>query len=73
MIHYRVLADDCVGQEAGDRVDYTPLVRAQIFYNHLFFSDLPQSARKALVPGRRYWDVINQEAVWGGDWAASRR
>ena len=38
--------------------DYTPLVRAQILYNHLFFSDLPQSAKKALVPGRRYWDVI---------------
>ena len=39
--------------------DYTPLVRAQILYNHLFFSDLPRSARRASIPGRRYWDVIN--------------
>ena len=39
--------------------DYTPLVRARILYNHLFFSALSRSAKKALVPGRRYLDVIN--------------
>lgn len=38
--------------------DYTQLIRAQILYNHLFFSDLPSNLKAALVIGRRYWDVI---------------
>ena len=41
--------------------DYTPLIRAQILYNHLFFSDLPSSVKTALVPGKRYWDVIRHQ------------
>ena len=41
--------------------DYTPLIRAQILYNHLFFSALPANIRTALVPGRRYWDVIRHQ------------
>ena len=38
--------------------DYTHLVRARILYNHLFFADLPQHLRTALLAKRRYWDVI---------------
>ena len=38
--------------------DYTPLIRGQILYNHLFFSDLPTALKTALLPGERYWDVI---------------
>ena len=38
--------------------DYTNLVRGQILYNHLFFSDLPQNLKIALLSGKRYWDVI---------------
>ena len=38
--------------------DYTPLIRARILYNHLFFSDLPHRLKTALVPEGGYWDVI---------------
>ena len=38
--------------------DYTQLIRGEILYNHLFFSDLPSDLRTALLPGKRYWDVI---------------
>ena len=44
---------DIVGLE-----DYTELIRAQILYNHLFFSRLPPDLKTALLPGERYWDVI---------------
>ena len=38
--------------------DYTPMIRAQILYNHLYFSDLPPAARLSLLPGRQYRAVI---------------
>ena len=38
--------------------DYTSLIRGQILYNHLFFSDLPQNLKTALLSGKRYWDAI---------------
>ena len=38
--------------------DYTQFIRGQILYNHLFFSDLPFNLRTALLPDKRYWDVI---------------
>ena len=38
--------------------DYTPLIKAKILYNHLFFSDLPYELKVALVPKRRYRDII---------------
>ena len=38
--------------------DYTNLIRGQILYNQLFFSDLPQNLKTALLSGKRYWDVI---------------
>ncbi len=38
--------------------EYTQLIRAQILYNHLFFSRLPHELKTALLPEKRYWDVI---------------
>ncbi len=38
--------------------DYTPLIRGRILYNHLFFSNLPNELKTALLPDERYWDVI---------------
>ena len=38
--------------------DYTHLIRARILYNHLFFSSIPQQLKIALLPKKRYWDVI---------------
>ncbi len=39
--------------------DYTPLIRAHILYNHLFFSGLPAELVTALIPSERYREVIN--------------
>ena len=38
--------------------DYTQFIRAQILYNHLFFSELPAELKTALIPNQKYWDVI---------------
>ena len=38
--------------------DYTLKIRAEILYNHLFFSELPSKLKQALLPRGRYWDVI---------------
>ena len=38
--------------------DYTRAIRGRILYNHLFFSNLPSTHKTALLPGKRYWDVI---------------
>ena len=38
--------------------DYNDLIRGQILYNHLFFSDLPSKLKTALLPDERYWEVI---------------
>lgn len=38
--------------------DYSERIRAEILYNHLFFSDLPPNLRTALLPDRMYWRVI---------------
>ncbi|MCY4555125.1 MAG: hypothetical protein OXF79_01775 [Chloroflexi bacterium] len=38
--------------------DYTEPVRARILYNHLFFTDLSHSLKSALLPDKKYWDVI---------------
>ncbi|MFF7988458.1 restriction endonuclease [Kitasatospora xanthocidica] len=39
--------------------DYSAYVKAHIFYNHLYFSDLPAGDKKLLVEGRDYLGVIN--------------
>jgi hypothetical protein len=41
--------------------DYTRLNRAQILYNHLYFSDLDPDVRASLVPRKVYLQVINHE------------
>ena len=38
--------------------DYSDTVRARILYHHLFFSNLPQNLKTALLPDQRYWRVI---------------
>ncbi|MGW6203254.1 nSTAND3 domain-containing NTPase [Streptomyces sp. NPDC055089] len=38
--------------------DYSDYTKALIFYNHLYFSDLPPEDRKDLVDNRAYLDVI---------------
>ncbi|MEU5916792.1 restriction endonuclease [Streptomyces sp. NPDC047141] len=38
--------------------DYSDYTKALIFYNHLYFSDLPPADRKSLVADRSYLDVI---------------
>ncbi|MFD9777679.1 restriction endonuclease [[Kitasatospora] papulosa] len=38
--------------------DYSDYTKALIFYNHLYFSDLPPADRKSLVDDRAYLDVI---------------
>lgn len=39
--------------------DYTRLHKAQILYNHLYFSGLDPDVRASLVPQRLYFNVIN--------------
>ncbi|MFD9688086.1 restriction endonuclease [Kitasatospora sp. NPDC059088] len=37
---------------------YSPYVKAHIFYNHLYFSDLPAGDKKLLAGGKDYFAVI---------------
>ena len=39
--------------------DYTPLIRARILYNHLYFSNLPDELKTAVLRGERYREVIH--------------
>jgi hypothetical protein len=38
---------------------YTPLVRANILYNHLFFSNMPREYLQELIKSQRYLAIIN--------------
>ena len=42
-----------------DLADYARFARAQILYNHLFFSKLARGAREALLPERSYLGIID--------------
>jgi len=42
-----------------DLSSYTRRIRAQILYNHLYFSDLPESFKRAVLPDTRYLEVID--------------
>jgi hypothetical protein len=42
-----------------DLAKYTRMIRAQILFNHLYFSDLPRSYLEALIAGRIYLKVID--------------
>lgn len=41
-----------------DLADYTRPIRARILYNHIFFSDLPDAYKRALLEGRRYSTLL---------------
>jgi len=41
-----------------DLADYTRPIRARILYNHIFFSDLPDSYKRALLENRRYDKIV---------------
>ncbi len=41
--------------------DYSDYVKASIFYNHLYFSDLPESDRRTLVADRSYLEIIGHQ------------
>lgn len=41
--------------------DYTDLIRAQILYNHLFFSELPQSFLAEIVKQKAYKKIISHK------------
>jgi hypothetical protein len=41
-----------------DLADYTRPIRAQILYNHIFFSDLPAAYKRALLEKRRYSTIL---------------
>ena len=60
MLRYEPLTEEAVARSKSvvSLEDYTPRIRAQILYNHLFFSSLPPQLKSALLPKRRYWDVI---------------
>jgi hypothetical protein len=49
--------DQCV----LDIADYTTRIRAQILYNHLYFSNLPQNACEALLENNRYLKLIRHK------------
>ncbi|MBI3663868.1 MAG: restriction endonuclease [Acidobacteria bacterium] len=38
--------------------DYTHPIRARILYNHIFFSDLPNTYKRALLENRRYEKIL---------------
>jgi ABC-type oligopeptide transport system ATPase subunit len=41
-----------------DLADYTRPIRARILYNHIFFSDLPDAYKRALLERRRYSTLL---------------
>lgn len=59
-IRYESLAEPAVELAPCivDLADYTRPIRAQILYNHIFFSDLPDTYKKALLEKRRYSTIL---------------
>jgi hypothetical protein len=55
--HSRLIDRRCV-LEIGD---YTQEQRAEILYNHIYCSDLPDSYREALLAGRFYKEVVQHQ------------
>ncbi len=60
MIRYESLAHPAVDLAPCivDLADYTRPIRARILYNHIFFSDLPDSYKRALIEKRRYSTIL---------------
>jgi hypothetical protein len=44
-----------------DLADYTYPIRARILYNHIFFSDLSDEHKRALLEGRHYQQILNHQ------------
>jgi hypothetical protein len=40
---------------------YTPLIRAKILYNHLFFSDMPKICLQDILKSQKYFSIINHK------------
>jgi adenylate kinase family enzyme len=40
---------------------YTPIVRANILYNHLYFSNMPKKYLQELIKSQRYLNIINHD------------
>jgi hypothetical protein len=41
--------------------DYTHPIRARILYNHIYFSNLPDAYKRALLEGRRYEKILGHK------------
>lgn len=41
--------------------DYTHPIRARILYNHIYFSNLPDPYKRALIEGRRYEEILGHK------------
>ncbi len=41
--------------------DYTEPIRAKILYNHIYFSDLPDAHKRALLEERRYVQIVRHQ------------
>lgn len=50
-----------VGRYVIDLTTYNKLIRAKIFYNHLFFSKIPTGNIQYLLDNRRYNNIIQHE------------
>ena len=44
-----------------DLVQYTPLVRGEILYKHLYFSHMPKIFLQELIKNKRYLNIINHK------------
>lgn len=44
-----------------DLKKYTRLNRAQILYNHIYFSDIPATFKDAILKGRQYLEIIDHQ------------
>ena len=55
--HARIIDDRCV-LEIGD---YNIGQRAEILYNHIYFSELPEEYREALLRGRFYMEIVKHQ------------
>jgi KaiC/GvpD/RAD55 family RecA-like ATPase len=40
---------------------YTPIIRANILYNHLYFSNMPKKYLEELIKSQRYFTIINHK------------
>lgn len=60
-IHYERLADRSldIATCIVDLVHYTKLIKAKILYNHLYFSEMPDSFKMEILKGKLYKKIID--------------